>query len=250
LLIVSMRLGRYEFRPKLYITVLTLIFMSLFILLGMWQLSRAQEKEAIIHTWQQRKTQPASELDWNHVQNPGGQRFRHVRIDGRWVPDRQFLLDNQINEGRPGYQVITPLAVSGRKPWLLVDRGWVPLGGSRKRLPDVGLRPAEQAVVGTVYVPFGRGFHLGGMDDGQHGWPRVIQFLDFKNMAQRLGHPVLPLIIRMDAGQPQGYVREWQPVAFTPARHIGYAVQWFAMALILVLIYLFRNLRQADDGGR
>jgi len=51
-------------------------------------------------------------------------------------------------------------------------------------------------------------------------------------------------LILLDAGEPDGYVRNWAPPGFPPMRHIGYAVQWFGLALALGVIYLVTNFRR------
>ena len=50
----------------------------------------------------------------------------------------------------------------------------------------------------------------------------------------------------LDAGEPEGYLRQWQAPGFPPLRHIGYAVQWFGLALTLFVIYIVTNLRHSD----
>jgi surfeit locus 1 family protein len=56
-------------------------------------------------------------------------------------------------------------------------------------------------------------------------------------------------VVLLDAGQPDGYVREWQPPGFPPMRNIAYAVQWFGLALALGVIYLVTNVHRATDRG-
>jgi surfeit locus 1 family protein len=51
-------------------------------------------------------------------------------------------------------------------------------------------------------------------------------------------------LVLLDPGEPDGYVRHWSAPGFPPLRHIGYAVQWFALALTLAVIYVVTNLRR------
>ena len=53
-------------------------------------------------------------------------------------------------------------------------------------------------------------------------------------------------LVLLDAGEPEGYLRQWQAPGFPPLRHIGYAVQWFGLALTLFVIYIVTNLRHSD----
>ena len=55
-------------------------------------------------------------------------------------------------------------------------------------------------------------------------------------------------LILLDADQPDGYVRNWAPPGFPPLRHIGYALQWFGLALALGVIYVVTNFRRTPKG--
>jgi surfeit locus 1 family protein len=53
--------------------------------------------------------------------------------------------------------------------------------------------------------------------------------------------------VLLDANEPEGYVAQWQAPGFPPLRHVAYAVQWFGLALALVVIYLATNLRRSKQ---
>ena len=60
-----------------------------------------------------------------------------------------------------------------------------------------------------------------------------VQQLDMSRLAER--HPGLyPAVIRSDKALLPELSVGWQIVNITPQRHIGYAVQWFGLALVLV----------------
>ena len=48
-------------------------------------------------------------------------------------------------------------------------------------------------------------------------------------------------LVLLDPGEPDGYVRKWTAPGFPPVRHVAYAVQWFALALTLAVIYVVTN---------
>jgi surfeit locus 1 family protein len=225
--------------------------LALFISLGNWQWQRAGEKRAIMEAFETGAEAEHRPLDLS-VRHWEDLRFQPVAFRGRYVADRQFLLDNQVRDGRVGYRVITPAVHEATGQWLLVERGWVPRAPEPGRLPDLGELPdTAQVIRGQVYVPFGEGYRIGGMDDGQHGWPRVIQYLDFETVGQRLGRPVVPITVRLDPDEPHGFHRDWRPVLpMGPERHLAYAVQWYGLALALVVIaavLLIRRRNRSDD---
>lgn len=179
------------------------------------------------------------------VAKPESWRYRHVKLTGRFDNARQFLLDNQVSRGQVGYDVLTALRLPEDQGRVLVDRGWVPLGANREVLPDVAVSADKISIQGAVYVPYAQGYSLGGMATGETGWPLRVQFIDFKQMGARLKAPLAVMVIRLDPEAPYGYRREWEVVPFGPARHLGYAVQWFALACALLAIYIFVNLNRA-----
>lgn len=245
---MAISLGRYRLRLPLVPVLVVAPLLGLLIGLGTWQLSRAEEKSALLDLYRERSESPPASLEYGFARLDQ-LRFRHVELSGQFLPDRQFLLDNQISNGRVGYRVLTPLRVAGRDDLILVDRGWVPQGATRADLPSVAVSPDPRRITGIVYVPLGEGLRLGGMDEGQHTWPRVVQYVDFEMIARRLMHPVAPFTVRLDPAMPEGYLREWQIVAVTPERHLAYAIQWFGLALVLAVGFVILNIERVDRNG-
>lgn len=243
-----MRVGPYDFSPGAVPTVLAVFLIALFVWLGGWQSSRAVEKRALLSLYAERTQAPPVPIDFG-VPDLSTLSFRHAEAFGRYDVGRQLLLDNQIRDGRAGYQVLTPLVIPGRAEALLVDRGWVPQGATRQDLPDLRFDAGAGRVVGTLYVPLAEGYRMGDLDAGQQGWPRVIQYLDFEAISSRLGYPVAPFVLRLDTDEPHGYRRDWAPIALTPDRHVAYAVQWFAMALAILSLYVILNLKRSPGDG-
>jgi surfeit locus 1 family protein len=132
---------------------------------------------------------------------------------------------------------------------VLVDRGWVPLGSSRSMLPDVTVDATERSVLGrldTLPVP---GIRVGAAESpGDSRWPRVLLFPQPEDLERVLGSRVASRIVLLDADLPDGYERAWRPsIGFGPERHLGYALQWFALALTGVVAFIAMNLRRTHD---
>ena len=98
--------------------------------------------------------------------------YQRVSLAGVLDGAHQFLLDNRSYQGRPGYEVLTPLRRAGATT-LLVDRGWVPFSGSRAWLPPVDLTGAAGVTLsGRVALLPSAGLALGhGAPTGE--WPKV-----------------------------------------------------------------------------
>jgi len=227
--------------------LLLLLGLGILTSLGVWQLQRAAEKSEIQHSYEIQKKSSPVVLDAS-MDDFTGLRYRVAEADGIYDAEQQFLLDNQIRNGQAGYSVLTPLRLSGGdNKAVLVDRGWVPLGLTRQLLPDVAIEKSEARISGSLYVPFGKTFSLGEMDAGGIGWPRVIQYMEFSEISERLGYDLLPVIIRLSPDMTEGYLRVWAPIPITSARHIAYAVQWFGLALALLVIAVVAALNQQKN---
>jgi surfeit locus 1 family protein len=217
-------------------TLAVAVLLPLFTSLGFWQLRRADEKTALMRQREQRQSEPA--LAAGEAFASEDKRYRRVELAGEWDGAHQFLLDNQLFRQQAGYQVLTPLRLAGGEA-VLVNRGWVPVGQDRRRLPDVALGQAQARVVGIVDRFPGVGFKLRGAEIPAPGWPAVVQLLDAGPLSERLGYRVLPYQVLLAADAPDGYARDWKPASLDPEKNRGYALQWFSFALVLSVLYVW-----------
>jgi surfeit locus 1 family protein len=241
---MSLRIGNREFAPRLWSVALVALALAVFVSLGYWQLGRAHEKQALFDAFMQggQDTVDATGLGFDELA-----RYQHVRLRGSYDAARQILLDNMPSvAGRPGFRVLTPLERADGRGWVLVDRGWVPLGATREDLPDVAVGVREREVTGILDVLPMPGMRMGPADaSGSAGWPRVMLFPTEADVEAALGIDVAPRILLLDAGAPEGFERKWRPaLGFGPERHLGYAMQWFALALTATVIFIALNLRR------
>jgi surfeit locus 1 family protein len=243
---MMLRVGKLEFSPRAVPTLAMVLLLPVLLALGFWQLDRADQKRALVAEYEHRSELPPVELVPG-LSETEPMRYRRVQVTGRFDSSHQLLLDNQIHERRPGFNVITPLVIDEGETAVLVDRGWLPLQESRSELPDVGVPESQRRLEGEAYVPF-EGYRVGEAAEPA-GWPRFIQYVDFTQLEAVIGRSLIPLIVRLDATEPDGYSREWPVIPFSADRHLGYAVQWFAMATALVVIYLVVNTRRRDAGA-
>ena len=268
------------------------------LLLGLWQLSRADEKISLMERADnalRAQPVPLAGLDLINTEpssavispakatNTGEQHYTRVLVQGEWVSDRQFLWDNRIHKGVAGYEVLTPLLLSGKElpgglsvaqqAVVLVNRGWVAAGRYRTELPDISMQ-AEQttsntaapltdlrhrvSVEGLLTTP-SKGFASGEalaqrQSNGQdREWPLTLQFIDYAAIADVLGMSVVVGVVqgtRLSTPEDEAallYRNNWSPVANGPEKHYGYAFQWFAMFIALCVIFIVTNLKKEDQ---
>ncbi len=238
---MSIQFGSRVFAPKLFTTLLTLILIVMLVSLGKWQLRRADEKRVLYDSF-------ASGSDATRVidiATPRLPRYQHVEAEGRYDQSRQVLIDNMVTAGGAGYFVITPFALKGGG-WLLVNRGWVPLGESRSARPAIPVDGTLRHIRGRADNMPSPGIQMGTRVALAPPYPVVANFPSRAEVAQLLQETQWTRaadLVLLDADQPDGYVRNWAPPGFPPLRHIGYAVQWFGLALTLAVIYVVTNLK-------
>jgi len=216
--------------------------------LGVWQLHRADEKQALIDQFESGRQQTVTLTAGNADSLP---RYQRVELSGRYDGQHQVLLDNMPSErGQPGYRVLTPVALE-QGGWLLVDRGWLPLGATRSELPDTAVGDNERVIAGRLDDLPEPGVRLGdnAPPDPAASWPRVLSFPRYEELVRALDRPLQRRIVLLDATQPDGYERIWQAhFGFGPERHIAYAAQWFALGVAALVIYLMMSFKRDNAG--
>lgn len=233
-------------KPSWLIIIATVILVFFFSYLGIWQLQRAEVKNQILLENERRKNSDPQEL-LLPIDDPATLRFQRIRLQGKFLSARQFVLDNKIHKHQIGYNILTPFLLNNAKVVVLVDRGWVPLGASRANLPEITIDEQPRSIMGSVYVPFGEPYHLGDIDNGETSWPRLIQYLDLGALEARLKLRVLPFTLRLAANQDGGFTTEWALFSFTPKRHLAYAVQWFALAITVLIVFVLLHVKRSNS---
>ena len=233
------------------ITLFTLLLLPLLISLGFWQLQRAEEKAAIAVAFEAKRHSPPALLTEIEARSPTALAYLPVRLRGSYRQGQDFLLDNRMQGGKYGNEVLTVFELDSGE-LAMVNRGWVAADPGRMALPDIPPVPETRELTGQVYVSPGEPYLLAEQQLGGE-WPRQIQAFDVGKMAESMGisaDGVFPYPVRIDAGQPGALSVDWLVLNSSPEKHRGYAVQWFSMAAALALIYLLRstNLWQVIRG--
>jgi surfeit locus 1 family protein len=245
---VSIKFGSRIFAPRPFTTLLTLVLIVFLISLGRWQLRRADEKQALFDSFEA-GADATLPIDRG---TPPVRRYQHIEAGGHYDETRQILIDNMMNGERAGYFVITPFALTGGG-WVLVNRGWVPLGASRAERPAIAVGGDERRVRGRADHMPSAGIQLGTKAELTPPYPVVAAFPSRPDIARLLRESTWTSateLVLLDPGEPDGYVRHWTAPGFPPMRHIAYAVQWFGLAVTLFVIYIVTNLKRGNIEDR
>ena len=227
------------------ITLFTVILVPALIMLGFWQLSRADEKEVLGAMFDARAQQTASSLNeatlWERTASELA--YLPVKLEGELVLDSYLLLDNRVMSGRYGNEVVA-LVNLGNGTSVLINRGWVKSDPARLTLPEVPQPDGMRSTKGHVYVAPGDPYLLA-EQPFEGSWPLTVQALEMQKLAPivqaRTGTRLFPYPVRLDAGEDLALDIDWQVVNVRPEKHRGYAVQWFSMAGMLALLYALRS---------
>jgi surfeit locus 1 family protein len=230
-------------------TLAYICLLSLLIALGIWQLGRSEEKREFLK--QQEQGSASSEiilLSTDIEANVETLRYKNAQVTGHYDQTHQFLIDNQISAGKAGYFVLTPFILQGETKAVLINRGWVPLNQDRSVLPDVQIKKEQTVVTGRINRFPSVGIKLAGAEIPTDSWPSVIQVVDSEILAKKLAYPLFPFQIELDKDRPEGFKREWQTTSIMlPEQHIAYAIQWFALAITLTILFIWYSFKKKDE---
>ena len=206
--------------------------LSVLVLLGLWQLQRAQEKQIVVDRYEARVN--AKSVQVSQTRMAPGLEYFPARVKGQFEAQHQIFLDNRVHEGRVGYDVLTPFRIQTGHTRILVNRGWVPIGSSRSRLPVLETPGQTRVISGHLYRPPERYFSLEKMIPTLAD--KVWQNLDLERFHTEAGYPLQPYVLRLDDGLAGAY-QQFSPLYSDQwvDRHRGYAVQWFGLALVLLI---------------
>ena len=196
--------------------------------LGSWQLTRATQKETLTVALQQR-----GELEYLSVSNlPSDPRWHRLSVRGQFDSTRGILLDNQMYQGRVGYQVLYPF--STRHHWFLVNLGWIAAPPYRDQWPTLPQIYGEVSISGIVSTPEPL-LELSSPSIWPPYYPLRVQNLLLPRLSEHVNYPLMPWILQLESQSPFALQPTWQPVVMGPQKHYGYAMQWFCLAFAVFL---------------
>ncbi|MGY6706125.1 SURF1 family protein [Roseinatronobacter sp.] len=217
-----------------------LVGTAILVNLGFWQLSRAEEKAALIAEMETRIFQPPVSLP--DTPDPEQDRYLPVEVTGRFTADHSFAMAAQRAQG-PGFHLISVLETEdGRR--IMVDRGFLPEAARTALAVESG--PATLA--GNLHWPRDANEYTPEFDAGRN----LFFARDVAQLAAFLNAEEMLVVLRRtsEATPPATPVPVYE--VRLPDNHLGYAVQWFLMAIAwlgMTVFFLWRITRQRDQGS-
>jgi len=227
------------------ITLATVVAVGVTANLGLWQLSRATEKQARQAALDaQSAKSPLNAAAVRTATDPMALLHQRARLRGSWVPASLVFLENRPMDGRVGFLVIMPFVLEGGSGALVVQRGWVPRGfEDRTLLPRIETPAGVVEIEGRMALSPSDLYALGGPTGGT-----IRQNLDLPQFRAETGLPLMPITLQQTGANTEGLVRDWPVVNLGVEKNYGYAVQWFGLAALFTVLYLwFQIVRRFID---
>ena len=239
---------------RVLVLLATLVGVTVTASLGVWQLGRAAQKQALLEA---RERQGAlGPLDgaqlFSAAEPAGGLAtlvHRRITLKGRWLQAHTVFLDNRSLNGRAGFHVVTPLQLDNSQGVVLVQRGWAPRAYTdRSLLPPIQTPKDVVRVEGRLAPWPSRIYDFGEQESGT-----IRQNLDFALYRQQTGLPLMEISVQQTGAASEGLLREWPAIASGVEKHHGYAFQWFGLSALMALLYVWFQIvkprRQASQHG-
>jgi cytochrome oxidase assembly protein ShyY1 len=235
-------------RPAWWSVLLTVAGVLVFVRLGVWQLHRADYKDELLRRYAAAASAPVKPFH-AVADQPPSDAYPRVRVQGNYLADRLYLLDNPRHDSLGGVEVYAPFRPVGQNTLLLVDLGFLPGNGTDKA-PELPPLPTDaQTLQGIYQPPPGVGLELGGNAFAQQShWPKTSVYLDPNQVAVDLHAALYPRVLVLDADPSAIYARvhTLDLSSMPPARHRAYAFQWFTFAVAAAVIFLWLHRKRRD----
>mgnify|MGYP001596071107 FL=1 len=251
-------IGMIDWRMMIFCVV----FFSTFTSLGFWQMDRAAQKVEMLTTLEEKRNQRPVE----NVKDPGNSLDEvdgiPVRLRGEYLPGSAILLDNVVFGGKVGFDLLVWFKEANTNRLFLVNRGFVAMARTRTEIPEMPpINAATNSLTGHIYarrydnasltapVPIVTaenadtlGIEQGQVRIAQRAAPEFLAAGDPSIGAK--ASMVYPYLIRLTVGDPNGLPRNWILANIMPEKHTGYAIQWFLMALAILVLFIRLALKQ------
>lgn len=233
--------------------IIVIIGVIILVNLGFWQLRRLEQRRALNAEIKAGLEAPPVELTGQPMDPEALHRHR-VTVTGTLGNAENIIIQNRPFQGEPGVELVTPLKISGSDQAVLIDRGWIPLdevNPAARRVYDI---EGEVTVAGIAYrtEPQPTGYlimpdpTLAPGETRLDAWFRV----DTERISAQLGYPLLPLYVKQSPGaNPDEKPLREEVFDLSEGPHLGYALQWFTFAIILVAVYVSLLWQEGRKGN-
>ena len=229
---------RYAFQWLTALAVLILV--SLFGALGFWQLGKAQEK--LLSFYESKLQASESPVNIRSISFGGIDsdlallQGKSVEIEGEYLNKKNIFLIHKHYQNMIGYEAVTPFRVQDDNGIVFVSRGWVTAPSPNLLVDRVGLVEGLTKVSGQLFVAdINNDINV---IPKNLSWPLIIKDMDVLQLGSLFEGPIYPYIVRLHQDSDGVLVRYWPVINPDLGTHFSYAIQWFGMAIGVLLMFL------------
>jgi len=243
-------LKNYIFKFKLIPTLIFAITFCGFIVLGFWQIDRADQKNVLNSNYTDRQQEAIIVLDKNNViDEKSSLLWRKVEFEGSFINKQNIILDNQIFNQIAGFNIITPFKIKSSDSLVLINRGWHPNLKNRETLPIINEISDERILQGHI-----ASFPVSGIKLGKNNIETLnsqifrFQRLDAAELNYFFSAKMMPYMIYLDPIIDKELYGNFKLPAPDSQKNYGYAFQWFAFAITLLIIFIRLSMKRKSNG--
>ena len=204
-----------------------ILFVTIFCALGTWQLYRLQWKLELI-----------SEITYGLNSSPIEystlikKNYQRVTTKGKFDYDKQIYLYSLNDNGKPGYDVITPFRTN-RNENVLINRGWI--DKELKDNPSINLKnESEKKIIGLL-----REIYKPNMFKPDNDLKNNIWFsINLEDLKKATGEQFNNFVIFLEDNQAKTPLPKRISID-VPNNHLKYAITWYAISISIVFYYLY-----------
>ena len=239
---------KYEFNITLIPTISFIVACICFILLGFWQLDRANEKNSKNSNYTLRQADNSIDLNKElSIENEETLLWRRTIVNGSFLNKKSIILDNQILNKIAGFNILTPFQIKDSQYIVLINRGWQPNLARRDLIPNIQSIEGDVIIKGHIAK-----FPTSGISLGQENIETLnssvfrMQKLEIDELRHFLTFNLLPYMIYLDPLIDKGNYSTFKLPAPGSEKNYGYAFQWFAFAFTLLIIFIKIGVRRKN----
>ena len=256
----TLYLGPWQFQSSWFLLLCFILLFCVFLSLGQWQFNKAKQRQLLeleidrLNRLSTEKPFTLSEADQHYNKVFQGLNDSHGHVQGQFLFQKHILLDNRIQNGQAGYEVLGFFDDhdDGIGPHLVVNLGWHPfINNQRTPYPSVTLPSKPLTLTGRYHVPPSGLFTLNDKGLWESSSHLILPNLDLQYLSQDFQFNLYPFILRYAQSVPEiqlgaPIINKWAPlkeIGISADKHLGYAFQWWCFALILIGIYGFQSVK-------
>ncbi len=240
----------FGFRPSSTSVLLTIIFLTTFSGLSVWQVMRITEKQSRSELIQQANRKPPVSINAIAADILITRLYHRAVAEGQFKDDGCLIVENVIKDGQAGFYIYCLFKPALTERWLLVNMGWLRAGKSRLDLPDYSPRAGLQTISGFIKPPRSRPVIVAGdgVPDSEHSG--LWNFFDFEYLQLQTGLDFFPIELQLTTEVDQLLQRDWSAFDSKVGMHIGYAIHWAIFALATLVLFLQFSLHRSTENEK